>query len=218
MTQSTHEKSQSGRQVRTREKGIPTLFLMVGLALSGFLSLAACEESDPFGLRDWTLNPDTATIYSLSLDDLNLASAFDFTERAPRPVAVRDEFGRFNNWDVALDSEGGELVLLPQPLLGILSEAAVLELPNMAFTSVEEAPADTMLYNSDSGVTLRTSSVYIVRTRQVTRQSFFTQNCVYYAKLQPIRVDPVLGILEFLYDVNSEFSGCNNRALVPPED
>lgn len=190
----------------------------MAVSLFVFLAVGACSESDPFGLNDWTLNPDTATIYSLSLDDLNIATAFDFTERASRPVAVRDEFGNFNNWDVALDVEGGELVLLPQSTLGVISEAAVLELPNMNFTSVEEAPADTALYNSTSGTALRTTSVYIVRTRQVTRQSFFTQTCVYYAKLQPLRADPIAGVLEFLYDVNSDFSGCNNRALIPPEN
>lgn len=193
-------------------------FLGMAVASFAFLAVGACSESDPFGLNDWTLNPDTATIYSLSLDDLNIAAAFDFTERATRPVAVRDEFGNFNNWDVALDVEGGELVLLPQSMLGVISEAAVLELPNMNFTSIEEAPADTALYNSTSSTSLRTTSVYIVRTRKVTRQSFFSQTCVYYAKVQPLRVDPIAGVLEFLYDVNSDFSGCNNRALIPPEN
>lgn len=193
-------------------------FALGGL-MAVFVALAAgaCED-DPFGLNDWTANPETALIYSLSLGDLNLASAFDFTERAERPVAVRDEFGRFNNWDVALDEQDGQLVLLPQTALGIPSDAAIVEIPNMAFSSLEEAPADTTLYVSDAPITMRTSSVYVVRTRQVVRQSFFTSQCIYYAKLQPQRVDLVEGILEFLYDVNTEFSGCNNRALVPPED
>lgn len=179
------------------------------------LAIGACE-SDPFGLDNWTANPDTATIYSLSLDNLNIATAFDFTERAVRPIAVRDEFGRFNNWDVALDLEGGELVLLAQSALGVLSDAAVVEFPNMTFGELVEAPADTSLYQATTGVPMRTTSVYVIRTRQVTRQSFFTQQCLYYAQLQPLRVDPVAGVLEFLYDVNTEFSGCNNRDLIPP--
>jgi len=196
----------------------PLLATMLGTAVTGFtlVSVGACAAADPFGLNAWTANPDSATIFSLSLENLNLASAFDFAERAVRPVAVRDELGRFNNWDVALDLLDGELVLLPQPALGIISEAAVVEMPNIAFSAVLEAPADTLLYQSFTGVTLRTSSVYVVRTRQVSRPSFFTSVCVYYAKLQPLRVDPVAGVLEFLYDVNAEFSGCNNRDLVPP--
>ncbi len=190
--------------------------LSLGTAVLMSVVLGACTDQDPFGLQDWTANPDTAVIYSLSLDDLNLITAFDFTERAGRPVAVRDEFGRFNQWDVALDVVDGAVVLLAQDALGVQSEAAVAEIPNRTFDQVIEAPADTALYQSRSGVVLRSTSVYIVRTRKVTRQSFFTSQCNYYAKVQPLRIDPAAGVFEFLYDVNVEFSGCNNRDLVPP--
>lgn len=199
------------------QSGTPRGFAALALVVLGIWSagIAACED-DPFGLDNWEANPDTALLYSLAFDELNVRSAFDFTERRARPIEVRDSLGRFNNWDVALDTESGQLVLLPTGALGLATDSRIAEMMGLAFDQVIEAPSDTTLYVRDRGVTLSTGNTYVVRTRQVTVQSFFASQCVFYAKLQPLRVDVAAGELEFLYDVNAELSGCNNRDLVPP--
>ena len=190
--------------------------LLAGAATLAWMSVLVACSDDPFGLDNWVANPDTAILYSLAFDDLNVRSAYDFTERTSRPIEVRDSLGRFNNWDVVLDTEGGELVLLPTGALGLATDSRITEMVGLDFDQVIEAPSDTLLYVRDRGLPLRTSSTYVVRTRQVTVTSFFASQCVFYAKLQPLRVDVAAGEMEFLFDVNSELSGCNNRDLVPP--
>jgi len=187
-------------------------------AVFGLATVSACED-DPFGLNNWESNPDTATLYSLALDKLNLRSAFDFTARAPRPVEILDPsnpLAGYNSWDVVLDTRGGELVLLPAALLGVNEQARVVEFTNRDFDDVTEAPADTADYTNSAALTLSTTSTYVIRTRQVSIQSFFASTCIFYAKMQPVRLDPDAGVMEFLYDVNTAVSGCNNRRLIPP--
>jgi hypothetical protein len=179
-------------------------------ALAGIVFLTAglyaCGD-DLFNLR-WVQNPDTAVLYSLSRPELNLPSAFNFIGRASVRVESPTATGR---WDVALDTMDGELVFLPPRALGIQSRAAVAALPGTSFDEVREAPADTLAYSRDQPVSIEAGTVYVIRTRE--EPGSFGTRCVYYAKLEPIDIDPADGILTFVFDASP---ACNNRRLVPP--
>lgn len=173
------------------------------------LAAAACDD-DLFGPPRWFANPEEVTLYSLALPELNLPSAFDFIDRA----AVRIESARaVGRWDVALDTEGGELVLLPPEALDVPSAARITVLEDTTFDGVLEAPADTALYSSEEPVPLALGNVYVVQTRQ--GRGSFGRACVFYAKLEPLSIDLELGKLTFVFDASPV---CNDRALVPPDE
>ena len=184
---------------RARRAIVPLLILI--LAASG------CGGND--SLLTWTAFPDTAVLYSLSRPELTLLSAFNFRERS----AVRIEtVGAGLSWDVALDTRGGQLVLLAPGALGVKSRARVARLPGMTFDEIVEAPQDTLLYSETQPVPLDLNSAYVVRTG--LRGSPFGGSCVFYAKLQPLTIDVADGSLEFVFDANPL---CNDRRVVPPE-
>ena len=173
------------------------------LLVTSALALAGCEDQ----ITDfrWSAAVDTAVIFSLARPELELESAFNFYEGRSIPL---QRPGAFNQWDVALDTQGGQLVLLTPTALGITSRVRVAALPGQTFDLVEEAPADTLLYTASTPVPLALNSVYIVRTDE--RPSA----CSHYAKMQPVSLDVAAGRLEFMYDVNPL---CNDRRLVPPD-
>ena len=76
--------------------------------------------------------------------------------------------------------------------------------------AVVEAPADTTLYTATSPVPVELGNVYVLRTRQ--GYGSFGQVCVYYAKLEPLEIDPVGGTLRFVFDSSPV---CNDRKLIP---
>ena len=115
-------------------------------------------------------------------------------------------------WDIALDTRGGELVLVPPGAVGIVSRARIAEIPGQAFADVEEAPADTMLYTADTPLPARLGSVYIVRTG--SRSQTIGGGCSYYAKLEPLTINVAIGLLEFVFDASPV---CNDRRVVPPD-
>ncbi len=201
------------KPARSGTLGAPWLraLSLVVLALTFVITASACSD-DPFGFDRWEANPDTAVLFSLARPELNLDSAYDFVIRQPIRV---ERVGSTGSWDVALDTDGGQLVLIAPGALGILSEARVTELPNTAFDEATEAPRDTAAYTATAGLPLRTTSVYVFRTRRA-REPIFGQSCTFYGKLQPLVVDPVAGALEFVFDANTSLAGCNNRDLVPP--
>ena len=185
-----------GRARRT----IAPLLLLV-LAASG------CGGSDSF--LTWTASPDTVVLYSLSRPELNLLSAFSFSDRS----TVRIEtVGAGFSWDIALDTRGGQLVLLAPGALGVASLARVARLPGMTFDDIIEAPQDSLLYSQTQPVSLDLNSVYVVQTD--LRRSPFGGSCVFYAKLQPLTIDVAAGSLEFVFDASP---WCNDRRVVPPE-
>ncbi len=186
------------------------LHLVLPTAMLAYAA-SACSD-DPFGFDRWEANPDTVLLYSLARPELNLSSAFDFVVR--QPVRV-ERAGSTGNWDVAVDTEGGQLVLIAPGALGIPSEARVTELTNTMFDEATQAPRDTAAYTSTRGLPLRTTSVYVFRTRRA-REPIFGQSCTFYGKLQPLVLDPVAGTVEFVFDANTSLAGCNNRDLVPP--
>lgn len=178
------------------------------IALSLVALLGACED-DPFAI-DWPAAPDTVLLYSLARPELGLESAFNFNARQPVRIEAPTATG---NWDLALDTQGDDLVFLPPGAFNINSRARVTALPGLAFDDVLEAPADTTLYSATAPVTVKLNTVYVVRTSQTAGS--FGQPCVYYAKLEPLVIDVEAGTLEFVYDGNPV---CNDPRLVPPGD
>lgn len=158
----------------------------------------------------WFDTPDTTQLFSLRTPmELQLNAGFNFRQRAPVRI---EEPGATGNWDVALDTQGGELVLLPPGALGITARAAIVSLGAMPFGDVRQAPGDTLVYNLDDPVTLTLNHVYVVRTNR--QLGSFGNTCVYYAKLSPVVLDPVAGYMDFEYVASPV---CNNRDLVSPD-
>jgi len=179
---------------------------LVATVALGTATATACG-SDPFAIN-WAVSPDTVLLYSLARPQLNLVSGFDFYNR----TAVRvEDANATGNWDIAVDTREGKIVLLPPGALGVDSRARVASLPGANFDEVVEAPADTTLYTATSPVPVELGTVYVMRTRQ--GYGSFGRVCVYYAKLEPLEIDPVGGTLRFVFDSSPV---CNDRKLIPP--
>jgi hypothetical protein len=177
------------------------------LAAALFATLTGCDN-DPFEIR-WNATPDTVRLYSLARPEPNLPSGFGFFDRARIQVETPGATGQ---WDVALDTENGQLVLKPPGALGISARAAIATLGSVPFDDVDEAPGDTLLYELDDPVVMSTGTVYAIRTNR--RTGNFGSTCVHYGKMEPLIVDVASGEMEFRY-VRSQI--CNDRSLVPPD-
>ena len=171
------------------------------------VGLAACGD-DPFAL-DWSDAPDTVQIYSLARPELNLASGFSFTP--PPSARVIEDPGVTGAWDIAIDTQGGQLVMLPPGALGITANARIAVMGAINFEELREAPEDTLLYEKNNPVPLSDGTVYVVSTN---RLSTGTSSCGYYAKLQPVTIDVPGGTLKFRYVASPV---CNSRDLVSPD-
>lgn len=178
----------------------------VALIAALVTGVAACE-GDPFSF-DWDDAPDTVLLYSLARPELNLVSAFDFHGRVPIRVEAATATG---SWDMAVDTEGGRLVLVPPGHFGVTSTARIATLDDMRLEDVTEAPSDTLLYISDQQVPVRLGSVYVIKTHRWSGS--FGRTCISFAKLEPLDVDVSRGTLTFRYVSNPV---CNSRDLVPP--
>ena len=169
--------------------------------------LAACDD-DPFAIR-WEEDPDTVRLFALSRPELNLVSAFDFWTRLPvrlEAPASGDE------WDLAVDVQGGEFVWLPPRSLGVPSEAGIALLDGQTFESAQRAPGDTARYATDQPLAIRLGEVYAVRTREIP--GAFGSLCNYYGKVEALAIDVASGVVDFRFDLSP---ACNNRDLVPPD-
>ncbi len=181
--------------------------MLAAILSAGLIGTLGCGD-DPFAIR-WVEAPDTVLLYSLVRPELNLLSAFSFINR----TSVRIEApGATGTWDVAVDTRGGGIVLLPPGALGVDSKAAISPMPGMTFEEVIEAPEDTVLYSRLDAVPMALGTVYVVRTSQY--QGSFGTRCSNYAKLEPLVIDPVGGTLTFVYDASPV---CNDRRLIPPD-
>lgn len=181
------------------------LFLAFLLLLPGAW---ACDD-DPFLIR-WELNPDTVLLYSLARPEMNLNSAFDFVRRNAVRVEAPSAVGE---WDVAVDTQNGAIVLVPPGAIGVAkSKAAIAPMGNGDFDELRRAPSDTTLYIGDQAVPVKVGDLYVIRTRQ--KQGSYGSSCVYYGKFEPLLVDPEAGILSFVFDVSPV---CNDRKLFPPK-
>lgn len=179
---------------------------LAGIVAAALVGLAGCGD-DPFAF-DWDDTPDTVQLYSLARSDLNLPSGFGFFDRTTVTV---EQPGATGTWDIAVDTRGGEVVLLPPGALGISARARIAPLGPLNFGDVREASDDTLDYVANDPVPAVLGSVYVVRTNR--RLGSFSSSCVYYAKLQPVMIDVAEGVLRFQY-VSSPL--CNSRDLVPP--
>jgi hypothetical protein len=179
---------------------------VAALAAALAVAVASCGD-DPFSFN-WSDVPDTAQIYSLARPELNIVSGFSFYDHTAFAIEEASATGR---WDVALDTQGGQLVLLPPGALGISSRARIAALPGTSYADVVEAPSDTLLYESRNPVPIVAGTVYVIRTS--LRPGSFRATCSYYAKMEPIVIDPALGVLTFRF-ITSPI--CNSRDLIPP--
>jgi hypothetical protein len=179
----------------------------VTVALSA--TLGACDD-DPFGFRDWSARPDTVLLYSLARPELNLPSGYNFNRRTLLRIEAANSSGQ---WDLALGTENGRLVLLPPRALGIDTRAAVAPLPDQDYDTIRRAPGDSTAYVSTEPVPVEVGRLYVVRTNQAPGQ--FGQRCFWYAKMEPLEADPALGFIRFRLDSNPV---CNSRDLIPPGD
>jgi hypothetical protein len=167
------------------------------------VSAVACGD-DPFQVN-WEARPDTILLYSLARPELGLPSAFNFNRR--QFIEIENP-GATGNWDLALDTQDGDLVFLMPGAMGIQSRARIATLEGMTFEEVRVAPADTAAYEGFDPVPVELGPIYVVQTDQ-------TGQCVYYSKLEALEADVTLGTLRLLYDGSPV---CNSRELVPPQD
>jgi hypothetical protein len=177
------------------------------------MAATACSE-DPFAAR-WFDEPDTTSIYSLARPELNLVSGFNFYERASRASDGRvrvEQPGATGNWDVALDTRAGGLVLLPPGALGITARAGIASMGPVPFDDFQQAPGDTLLYELNNPVVMTLGHVYAIRTNRGV--SGFGSSCVYYAKIEPIILDVPEERMWFKFVASPM---CNNRDLVSPD-
>ncbi len=176
----------------------------VGLSTLG---LGACGD-DPFEVR-WASDIDTVTLYSLARPEVGLASAFDFVNRLQQVV---EGIGSTGTWDIAVDDDGTRALFVPPGVLGIESRAAIAPITGVSFDDVTEAPADTALYFRTQAIPVEVGQTYALRSREL--RGFFSELCVYYAKIQPTAVDLEARTIEFFYESSP---ACNDRNLVPNE-
>ena len=176
-------------------------------AITMSLGLTACGGTDPFDIG-WTQSPDTVILFSLARPELNLPSAFDFHLGVSHVLEAPASTGQ---WDLVLDTQDGAMVFLLPQVLGIPSEARIIELPGLTFDEVAEAPSDSTAYTIDDVVSVELGSVYVVRTHTGSDQFGF--NCVFYAKMEALAVDLERGTLLFVYDANPL---CGGTDLIAP--
>ena len=181
---------------------------VAALAAALLVGLAACGD-DPFSF-DWDDAPDTVLLYSLARPELGLESGISFVP--PPSLVVIEDPNATGSWDIAIDTQGGQMVILPPGALGITARARVSPLGAVDFDDVVEAPEDTLLYEDDQPIPLTDGAVYVVRSNR--RPGAFASSCVYYAKLQPVTIDVAEGTLRFRF-VASPI--CNSRDLIPPD-
>jgi hypothetical protein len=177
-------------------------------AITMSVGLTACGGTDPFDIG-WTQSPDTVILFSLARPEPNLPSAFDFHLGLAHVLEAPASTGQ---WDLVLHTQDGRLVFLLPEALGIPSDARIIELPGLTFDEVAEAPSDSTAYTIDDVVTVNLGSVYVVRTHTGSDQFGF--NCVFYAKMEALEVDPERGTLLFVYDANPL---CGGTDLIAPD-
>jgi hypothetical protein len=179
---------------------------VAALLFASALGLTGCGENI-FDVKWTEARVDTALVYSLARPELNVFSGFDFASRFPIRVQAPGATGQ---WDLLLDTRGGQLVFLPPGALDIESATLVFPMPGTAFDDVLRAPKDTTLYTRDLPLPVEIGTVYVLRTHKGPNR--FGILCSFYGKFQPVVIDPAQGTVQFAYDVNTI---CDDRALVP---
>ncbi len=183
----------------------PASLVVAAVALTVCVVVATCDD-DPFKI-EWIENQDTVTLYSLAVPYLNVSSGFDFWSRRALRIEAASSTGA---WDMAIDTDGARLVLLPPGALGVLSEARLAPMAGETYEGLDEAPADSTRYVSKDPVPARGGDVFVVRTHEQT--GLFGQRCKYYGKFEVLEADVDGGRLTFRFDMNPE---CDSRKLQP---
>lgn len=184
----------------TRRLSVAALALAVGAALA-----TGCNNpyapSWPYAITD------TVVLYSLARPELNLPSAFNFHQRHSYRVEDPSATGA---WDMAVDTQGGQMVLLPPGALNVPTGAGIAVLPGLALDQATEAPKDTLEYSTQDPVPVQLGNVYVIRSGQTV--GIYGTYCRYYSKMEPIDINATDGTLQFIFDSNPI---CNSRSLVP---
>lgn len=181
-------------------------FLPIACALlAGSFALGACDDQVGNG---WIPEKDTVVLFSLARPELNLPSAYSFATRAPYRVEAA---GASGTWDLAVDTRGGQLVMLPPGALGISSPAGIAPISGTSWLELDRAPGDTAAYIKDVPVPIEVGKVYVIQTNFVPVS--FGGSCVKYAKMEAVATDVDAGTFTFYYDANPF---CNDRHLIPP--
>lgn len=188
------------------EQSSPRWPRAVALVAALLVGVVACGD-DPFAY-DWSDTPDTVLLYSMARPELNLRSAFNFRQRLPLEVEAPTSSG---SWDAAVDTRGGEIVLLPPGALGVVGAARITTLEGMKLEDVRRAPGDTLVYVADQPVPVAMGNVYVIKTNR--SRGSYGSSCIYYAKVAPVVIDVAGGTLTFEYVTNPV---CNSSDLVPP--
>lgn len=194
-------RSRSAFRVRSRAVAL-TAAAVVAVGLVG---LGACGK-DPFAI-EWSISPDTVELYSIARPEIGLPDGFNFYNRAKITIEAASATG---NWDIAVGTRNGSLVLLPPGALGVSGAGKVAAVTGVTFDGLTEAPSDTTVYVGTDAVPLTLGTVYAIRTNQ--RVGSFGSYCVYYAKLAPLDIDVENGKLTFVFDSSPV---CNDRSLIP---
>lgn len=167
-------------------------------------ALAACDN--PYDI-DWSYAvPDTVTLYSLSRGEyVGYPSVFDFVGGFTWAIEAIDIAG---GWDLGfVEDKAGASFLMAGAIDGYPPQAMMQAMPGYSFDELVRAPAAG--YDS-ALVALHIGTVYALRTRNVT--DGYGNTCRYAAKLEPLELDTVRGILRFHYLRNPN---CGSRDLVP---
>jgi hypothetical protein len=185
----------------------PLAFAALAVVMTG------CD--DQFGPSDWSTEPDTVDLYSLSRAEYQgLHAGYDLV---PSPVSGGGRHGRrvavevrgaSGSWDFALiESEGGLELLPAGAFLGLANGAGIGLLPGADFESLDKVPGDRASYQDTAAVALGAGQVYALRSRT-------SSGCAFYGKLRPIDLDLAEGRLRFEVVRNIN---CNDRSMVPPK-
>ena len=170
---------------------------LVLLALSLLAPLGACDDGTNFRI-DPILASDTVelAVPGVSADaptalDVTAVGGIIFGGRFPERQTDAESF------DFVLRRRGGELVLVPGSVLGLLgpngrpSDAAITQpMQGQTFDALIEAPGRAA-FVTDSAVVLRPGAVYVARSRTALLPGIGL--CQQYAKLQPLAVDAAAG-------------------------
>jgi len=179
---------------------------VAALCFASASGLTGCGENI-FEVKWTDARVDTVLVHSLARPEINLFSGFDFVKR----IRIRAQTpGVTGEWDLLLDTQGGQLVFLLPGALDIESTTLVFPMPGAAFDDVLRAPKDTTLYTRDLPLPVDMGTVYVLRTHRGPNR--FGLLCSLYGKFQPIAIDPAQETVQFAYDVNRI---CDKRALVP---
>jgi hypothetical protein len=182
-----------------------------GLLLPLMVMLAACD--DPAGFRlDPIIVTDTVELAAPTASASALPSALDIISFPGQRLIGGGRFPEraedAEQWDVAVRVKNGSLVLLPAAAAGLgsqsLARAAVTRpITGQSFEALREAPSRSS-FVSDSAVALQPGSVYVVRSRDVSR-------CFQYAKLEPLQLDAAAGTVRLRVATNER---CGDPRLV----